>query len=194
MLKCSARPARRRLEFFQNPAYSLVMPMRARAGANIMSPRSHRQQLSRAHSLIFVQLQHARPAKPIVKLQAQAQHVPGMGLIFVEKRRPDFEALEHRPAQVVTLRQSLPPLPPKRSRTEHLLPVCLNPLCPLRRDRMVPARAFFFVAEDVIRGRRGPKHVEIVHFAQLILNRFQILAPHLVMPQAGSSRRHNGIS
>jgi hypothetical protein len=104
-----------------------------------------------------------------------------MRKVGIEAIRPKLHAAGSKYLDLFALRQASPPDLPERIFAEHFDAVGINTLGTLAKNYFVPALPRNRIGKNMTGNSRGPKHVEIVDFAEQVLDMLQIIAPCFVL-------------
>src|ERR1700736_4203531 len=97
--------------------------------------------------------------------------------VRIKDLRPQFDAIGGDGMNLTPLRQRGTPNVPERMSTDHFFAIEIDPPGPLGEDSGMPASSSYLIGEDLAGRRSRPQHVQVMHFAEQILQVFQIVTP-----------------
>src|ERR1700731_3174777 len=90
---------------------------------------------------------------------------------------PQFHATGGDGMNLTSLWQRSTPNTPERMSTDHSFAIETDPCGPFGADSGMPVTSSFLVWKDLARRRSRPQHVQVMHFAEQILQVFEIVTP-----------------
>ena len=97
--------------------------------------------------------------------------------VRIKDLRPQFHAIGGDGMNLTALWQRSTPNVPERMSTDHFFAIEIDPRGPFGEDSGMPATSSFLIRKDLAGRRSRPQHVQVMHFAEQILQIFQIVTP-----------------
>src|SRR3979411_2014014 len=97
--------------------------------------------------------------------------------VRIKNLGPQLHAIGGDGMNLSALWQRSTPSAPERSGPDHFFAIEIDPSGPLRDDSGMPSTSSFLIRKDMACRRGSPKHVQVMHLAEQILQILKIAAP-----------------
>src|SRR6266851_5141325 len=97
--------------------------------------------------------------------------------VRIKDFRPQLDAIGGDGLNLTALWQRGTPNVPERMSPDHFFAIQIDPRSPLGEDSGMPATSSYLIGKDLAGRRSRPQHVQVMHFAEQILQILQIVTP-----------------